>query len=59
MVRLTESVVKTGNSLAVVVPSSFVRRLGIRPKDRVNVNVNPQRGKITYTFTNMRQLPLV
>jgi antitoxin component of MazEF toxin-antitoxin module len=56
---LTESVVKTGNSLAVVIPSSFVRKLGIRPKDRVSLKINPATGKITYTFTNMRQLPLV
>jgi antitoxin component of MazEF toxin-antitoxin module len=59
MDTLTESVVKTGNSLAVVVPAPFVRKLGVRPKDRVNVHIDTMKGRITYTFTNMRQLPLV
>jgi antitoxin component of MazEF toxin-antitoxin module len=59
MIVLTESIVKSGNSLAVVVPSEFVRKLGIRPKDRVKLAIDPVKGKITYTFMNLRQLPLV
>jgi len=60
MVReFTASVIESGNSLCVVVPASFVRKLGIRPKDRVKVKPDHQKGKIVYTFTNIRQLPLV
>lgn len=52
-------VVQTGNSLAVIVPSQFTRKLGIRPGDPVNFSLSPSTGKITYTFLNIRQLPLV
>jgi antitoxin component of MazEF toxin-antitoxin module len=59
MISLTENVVRTGNSLAVVIPSPFVRRLGVRPKDHVKVKIDFVKGRITYTFLNLRQLPLV
>ncbi|OGV96515.1 hypothetical protein A2W24_03305 [Microgenomates group bacterium RBG_16_45_19] len=56
---LTESVIRSGHSLAVVIPAPFVRQVGVKPKDKVNVNLSLKTGKITYTFLNMRQLPLV
>jgi antitoxin component of MazEF toxin-antitoxin module len=59
MPTIIESVVKTGNSLAVVIPATFIRRLGIRPKDQVQLQIDLLKGQITYTFTNRRQLPLV
>jgi antitoxin component of MazEF toxin-antitoxin module len=52
-------VVKTGNSLAVVVPAKFVNRTGIRSGDQVDVSINYEEGKITYTFLSVRQLNLV
>lgn len=59
MNEFTASVIESGNSLCVVVPASFIKKLGIRAKDKVKVKTNPQKGKVTYTFTNIRQLPLV
>lgn len=59
MTLITENIVKTGHSLAVVVPSTFVRRLGIQPKDKVQLIIDETKGRITYVFSNRRQLPLV
>lgn len=53
------SVIKTGNSLAVVVPAKFANKIGIRPGDKVKVEIDLSQGKIHYTFLNIRQLPLV
>lgn len=55
----TTAVVQTGNSLAVIIPAPFARQLGIRPRDRVQVNLDQNHARITYTFLNIRQLPLV
>ena len=56
---LTNNVIKTGNSLAVVIPAPFVKRVGVKPKDKVTVSLHPETGQVTYTFLNVRQLPLV
>lgn len=53
------TVIKTGNSLAVVIPAKFAHKLGIKMHDRVSVALSPQTGQITYTFINVRQLTLV
>lgn len=55
----THSVIKTGNSIAVVVPAKFAKVIGIKPGDKVKLDLDPQTGKITYTFLNVRQLSLV
>lgn len=52
-------IIQSGNSLAVVVPAAFARKLGLRPSDPVNFEMSLTRGQITYTFLNIRQLPLV
>lgn len=54
-----KTVIKTGNSLAVVVPAPFAKRVGLRPGDKVRVAVRQEVGQITYTFLNTRQLPLM
>lgn len=53
------TVLKTGNSLSVVVPAKFTKKLGIRPGDKVSFSLNEKSGQITYTFLNVRQLSLV
>ena len=53
------SVLKTGHSLAVVIPSNFVKKVGVKPGDKVAIDLKPHQGKITYTFLNVRQLSLV
>jgi len=55
---MKQKVVRTGHSLAVVVPSTFVRDLAIKAGDPVRVTPDRRRGRITYTFPNATQLPL-
>lgn len=55
---MAQKVIKTGNSLAVTVPSDFVKMVGIRAGDEVKVNLKPDKGVATYTFSGAKQLPL-
>lgn len=50
---------RTGNSLAVTVPSDFVQALGLKPGDTVKVKSWVEKGQIIYQFSGVRQLPLV
>lgn len=53
-----QKVIKTGNSLAVTIPSRFVQSLGLKPGGEVEVEVKPETGQIAYTFSGTKQLPL-
>jgi antitoxin component of MazEF toxin-antitoxin module len=53
------SVIQTGNSLALVVPAVFVKKIGVHPGDKVRVKVDATKGTVSYTFLTVRQLPLV
>ncbi len=55
---MTQKVIRTGNSLAVTIPSEFVKSVGVRASDQVKVEVEEDKGKITYYFTGAKQLPL-
>ncbi|PJC28985.1 hypothetical protein CO053_01655 [Candidatus Shapirobacteria bacterium CG_4_9_14_0_2_um_filter_40_11] len=55
---MSQTVFRTGNSLAVTVPSDFVKSLGIRPGDLVKVNCEGDKGKLTFLFSGAKQLPL-
>lgn len=55
---MKQKVFRTGNSLAVVVPSQFVKLLGVAPKDRVKVLPQPEKGRVIYKFSGALQLPL-
>jgi len=55
---MSQTVFRTGNSLAVTVPSDFVKSLGIRPGDLVKVNCEGDKGKLTFLFSGAQQLPL-
>lgn len=55
---MAQKVIKTGNSAAVTIPSSFVKDLGIRIGDQVRVKLDGDKGEITYIFSGARQLPL-
>lgn len=50
---------KTGNSLAVTVPSGFVQTLGLKSGDEVRVRPRVEKGEIVYLFGGVRQLSLV
>lgn len=55
---MSQKVIKTGNSLAVTIPSEFVKLVGIRAGDEVKLEVESEKAKITYVFSGMQQLPL-
>lgn len=49
---------KTGNSLAVTVPSGFVQTLGLKSGDEVRVKPQVEKGQVVYCFGGVRQLSL-
>ncbi len=53
-----QKIIRTGNSLAVTIPSDFVKNVGIKAGQTVQVKINPETGEVTYTFSGSRQLPL-
>ena len=53
-----QRVMRTGNSLAVTIPASFVSVAGVRAGDRVQVKLWPDKGRVTYSFFGAKQLPL-
>jgi antitoxin component of MazEF toxin-antitoxin module len=56
---MIQKVIKTGNSLGVTIPSKFVKILGIRSADSVEVKVETAKSKITFTFHGAGQLSLL
>ena len=55
---MIQKVVRTGNSLAITIPSKFVKKVGLKAGDRVNSNIKAESNTITYEFLDTRQLPL-
>lgn len=55
---MKQKIIKTGNSLAVVVPSEFVNVIGVRPGQSVEVRTQPEKGRIVYTFKGVKQLTI-
>lgn len=53
-----QKIIKTGNSLAVTIPAPFVHTIGIRAGQEVEVKVEPETGRVVYTFSGTKQLPL-
>lgn len=53
-----QKVLRTGNSLAIVIPSKFVNIVGIRTGDQVKVITKPEVGRLTVVFSGSKQLPL-
>jgi antitoxin component of MazEF toxin-antitoxin module len=56
---MIQKVIKAGNSLAVTLPSQFVKTVGILSGDDVKVLLKPENGKIVYTFKGTKQLSLL
>jgi len=53
-------VIKTGNSLAITVPSGLIKDYGIKEGDPVIVKVNKSKSSITFVFSgHPRQLSLI
>ncbi len=55
---MAQKVIKTGNSLAVTVPSDFVKSIGIKAGDEVKLEIEQDRGQLVYSFSGAKQLPL-
>lgn len=53
-----QKIIKTGNSLAVTIPSDFVKTVGIKAGQTVQVKIEPETGKVTCAFSGTKQLPL-
>jgi len=47
-----------GNSLGVTVPADFVKDVGIRMGDQVNVEKKPEKGEVIYRFSGIKQLAI-
>lgn len=55
---MPQKILKTGNSLAVVVPADFVKSLGVKAGDEVKVLFKPEKAEVLYKFSGAVQLPL-
>jgi antitoxin component of MazEF toxin-antitoxin module len=51
-----QRVMRTGNSLAVTIPSLFVRAVGVRAGQTVKVKLDLPKGQIVYFFSGVKQL---
>lgn len=55
---MKRKVLKVGSSIAVVVPAEFVNAVGVLVGDEVAVKLEPEKGRIVYTFRGTKQLKL-
>ncbi len=55
---MKQKVFRSGHSLAVVVPASFVKDIALKAGDEVKVIAHAQKGRVVYNFPNNTQLPL-
>lgn len=53
-----QKVIKAGNSTAVTIPASFVKKVGIKIGENVEVKTSLEKGSVTYIFPGVRQLAL-
>jgi antitoxin component of MazEF toxin-antitoxin module len=53
-----QKIIRTGNSIAVTLPSKLVKALGLKSGDPVEVKVNYIKGEVVFKFPSARQLPL-
>jgi antitoxin component of MazEF toxin-antitoxin module len=57
---ISRKVIKTGNSLAITIPSQSIKDFNIKEGDIVLLNVNKTKARISYTFSgHPRQLSLM
>lgn len=55
---MAQKVIRTGNSAAVTIPADFMKDLGIRIGDPVKVRIDRDQGRIIFSFSGVKQLPL-
>ncbi len=54
----TQKILRTGNSLAITLPAKFIRTLGVKAGDKVEVSFSFDQTSVTYVFKEARQLSL-
>ena len=55
---MKQKVIKVGNSIGVTVPSSFVKGVGVKVGDTVEVSTRVVTGEVIYKFSGAQQLAL-
>lgn len=53
-----KKLIRAGNSAAVTVPADFIKTVGAKIGDTVEVETSPEKGQVTYTFSGVRQLAI-
>ncbi|OGD79089.1 hypothetical protein A2368_00790 [Candidatus Collierbacteria bacterium RIFOXYB1_FULL_49_13] len=56
---MRQKVIKVGHSLAVTIPSDFVKAAGITPGQAVEISLLPEQNQLTVIFPQTHQLPLL
>jgi len=56
---MKQKVIKTGNSLGVTVPSDFVKTVGVKKGDEVEVKIEKEKFKVSYQFSGICQMSLL
>jgi len=56
---MKQKVMKTGNSLAVTIPSGFVKSSGVKKGDEVEVRIDKGKARICYQFSSFLQMSLL
>lgn len=46
---MTQKILKVGNSYALTIPSSFVKELGLKAGDLLQIEANPEQSRLTVT----------
>jgi len=56
---MRQKILKTGNSLGLTIPSKFVKILGLKPGDEVEVKSDLAKGVLRCIFTGSGQMTLL
>ena len=56
---MLKKIIRSGNSLAVIIPSVFVKELGLKKGTIVKVNLDKAQNSLTYKFFGDTQLTLL
>lgn len=55
---MKQKIMKVGSSLGVTVPADFIKVVGIKAGDRVEVRKKIETGEIIYKFSGIHQLTI-
>jgi antitoxin component of MazEF toxin-antitoxin module len=55
---MKQKIMRSGNSTVVTVPADFVKAVGVRIGDQVEVKTLPEQNKVIYKFSGITQLAL-